>query len=81
MPGADGFAVLKWIRERQDPLRRVPVVMLTTSHDLAEVKRAYDLGANSFLVKPSEFSDLSRMVADLLSYWLSHNRVSWPAAA
>jgi len=74
MPGKDGFAVLQWIRQRPEEWHRLPVLMLTTSHDYREIKRAYDLGANSFLVKPTGFEELVKLVDDTLSYWLSHNR-------
>lgn len=76
MPGEDGFSVLQWVRSRSEEWRRVPIVMLTTSHDYREIKRAYDLGANSFLVKPTGFHELSEMVASLLAYWLAHNKAS-----
>jgi CheY-like chemotaxis protein len=75
MPGKDGFAVLQWLRSQKPDWHGLPVIMLTTSHDYAEIKRAYDLGANSFLVKPTGFKDLAKLVSDLLAYWLSHNRV------
>lgn len=74
MPGKDGFAVLNWIRSRREDWRRLPVIMLTTSHDYSEIKRAYDLGANSFLVKPTGFSELVQLVSNLCAFWLAHNR-------
>lgn len=73
MPVCDGFCVLQWLRAREE-YRRLPVVMLTTSHDVVDVKRAYDLGANSFLVKPTGFGELSAMVKTTLAYWLPYNR-------
>src|SRR6476619_4385714 len=51
MPRVDGFEVLKWIRS-QPELRRLIVVVLTSSEQLKDVNRAYELGANSFMVKP-----------------------------
>lgn len=74
MPGCDGFCVLERLRSRTDELKRVPVVMLTTSHDLSDVRRAYDLGANSFLVKPTGFGELAAMMKSTLAYWLPYNR-------
>jgi CheY-like chemotaxis protein len=59
---------------RQQPgLRRLPVVVLTSSRDRSDVDRAYDLGANSFLVKPVGFADLLEMVKALNLYWLHLN--------
>jgi CheY-like chemotaxis protein len=57
MPGTDGFEVLQWIR-RQPDLKRLLVVVLTSSNLQTDVDRAYDLGANSYLVKPVEFSQM-----------------------
>jgi CheY-like chemotaxis protein len=70
----DGFSVLKWLRAQKAPWRQVPVVMLTTSQDRDEVSRAYDLGANSFLTKPTGFDELCSMAADLNKYWLARNK-------
>src|SRR4051812_37277295 len=51
LPRLSGFEVLAWLRE-QHVLKRLPVVVLTSSRDRGDVDRAYDLGANSYLVKP-----------------------------
>ncbi len=74
MPVKDGFELLSWIRARREDWHRVPVVMLTTSHDYVEIRRAYDLGANSFLVKPTGFEELSDLLAATCEYWLGRNR-------
>lgn len=74
MPSKDGFALLKWIRARSEEWRRVPVIMLTTGHNYEEIKRAYDLGANSFLVKPADFNELAKLLAHLVGYWLEYNK-------
>jgi CheY-like chemotaxis protein len=69
MPGTDGFDVLQWIR-LQPGLAGLPVVMLTSSDEIRDVNRAYQLGANSFLVKPLDFwnaAELSRSVGRLLA--------------
>ena len=50
LPGMDGFEVITWIR-RQEGIRGLPVVVLTTSEQMRDVTRAYQLGANSFFVK------------------------------
>src|SRR5438477_12877403 len=51
MPRRDGFEVLQWVRE-QSSLKALRVIVLTSSEHIQDVNRAYDLGANSFLVKP-----------------------------
>ena len=70
MPGMDGFEVLTWIRQ-QDGIRGLPVVVLTSSSEMVDVNRAYELGANSFFVKEIDFQgtvDLSKL---LQKYWLT----------
>ena len=56
MPRVDGFEVLQWVRS-QPQFRKLPVIILTSSEELHDMKRAYQLGANSFLLKPLNFKD------------------------
>jgi CheY-like chemotaxis protein len=77
MPLKDGFELLFWLRGRGDDLKRLPVIMMTTSHASNDIRRAYDSGANSFLVKPTGFDELVKVVARIGDYWLDSNR---PAA-
>jgi DNA-binding response OmpR family regulator len=72
LPRLPGLDVLGWLR-RQPGLRRLPVVVLTSSRERRDVDRAYDLGANSFLVKPVGFAELLEMVKALDLYWLRMN--------
>lgn len=73
MPGADGFEVLRWLRA--DPnLKRLLVVVLTSSTLQADVDRAYELGANSYLVKPVEFEQMVSMIQRFETYWAEINR-------
>jgi CheY-like chemotaxis protein len=69
MPGLDGFGVLKWVRG-QPGLRALRIVVLTDSTDMKDVNQAYQLGANTFLVKPNDFDDLVAMMQALQGYWL-----------
>ena len=64
----DGFSVLSKVKQ-DDETRRIPVVVLTSSSDQNDVRHAYDLGANSYIVKPVEFSDLSHIAEKIVSYW------------
>ena len=69
MPGTDGFEVLRWIRHSAD-FSELCVVMLTSSDLIRDVNQAYNLGANSFLVKPLDFinaGELSRFVEKVLT--------------
>jgi CheY-like chemotaxis protein len=72
LPKLDGFEVLQWIRS-QSGLRRVPVVVLTSSSISADVGRAYDLGANSYLVKPVGADELIGLLKTIELYWLVTN--------
>jgi len=69
MPGMDGFEVLQWIRQ-EEGIRGLPVLVLTSSNEMRDVNRAYQLGANSFFVKELDFQQ-SVEFADLLRrYWI-----------
>ena len=68
MPRKDGRQALEEIK-RDPELRRIPVVILTTSKTEEDVLRSYDLGANSFITKPVTFDRLVEIVRTLESYW------------
>jgi CheY-like chemotaxis protein len=72
MPRVNGFEVLAWMR-RDEKFRRLPVVVLTSSNHEADVKRAYDSGANSYLVKPVSFDALIELIKAIHHYWLMLN--------
>ncbi len=72
LPRKSGHEVLEWLRS-QPGLRRVTVVVLTASQQINDINRAYDLGANSYLVKPVTFDGLLDMVKTLNFYWLILN--------
>ena len=67
-----GLEVLAWIRS-QPVLKRLVVIVLTASNQVLEVNRAYELGANSYLVKPVELELLVAMVRGIGAYWLCLN--------
>jgi CheY-like chemotaxis protein len=72
MPRVDGFSVLQWLRE-QPGLKRLLVAVLTSSEARIDINRAYDLGANSYLVKPFGNDHLIKLVEYLQRYWLDIN--------
>jgi len=72
LPRRSGLEVLEWLRQ-QPKLKRLPVVVLTSSRENSDLNRAYDLGANSYLVKPVAFDGLLEMVRSLNQYWLILN--------
>ncbi|UBV42504.1 response regulator [Deinococcus taeanensis] len=68
MPGMTGLEVLQAIRE--DPaLRLLPVVMLTTSDQPTDIRRAYDLAASSYWVKEADFSRFLAQIEDFVGFW------------
>jgi len=73
MPRLNGFNVLTWLR-RQPCLKRLLVTVLTPSDQPDDINRAYDLGANSYLLKPHNSSELSELVAQVKRYWLDLNQ-------
>ena len=68
MPRKDGREALKEIRAHQE-LRRVPVVVFTTSRADTDIDKVYELGANSFVTKPAGFDALVATVTQLTGYW------------
>jgi CheY-like chemotaxis protein len=77
MPKRDGFSALAEIR-RDPALRKLPVIIMTTSNDQEDVLRSYELGANSFISKPTTLPSLVAAVQTLSDYWFSC--VSLPGA-
>jgi CheY-like chemotaxis protein len=72
LPRRSGLEVLRWLRA-QETLRRIPVVMLTSSQQDCDVNAAYDTGVNSYLVKPVDFDGLLQMLKTVNLYWLLLN--------
>jgi CheY-like chemotaxis protein len=72
LPRKSGLEVLSWLRA-QPELKRLPVIVLTSSKETSDVNRAYELGANSYLVKPVMFDTLLGMITTLGLYWLTMN--------
>ncbi|HVR40843.1 MAG TPA: response regulator [Thermoanaerobaculia bacterium] len=69
MPRKDGREALREIKADPD-LRRIPVVVLTTSKAEEDIYRTYDLGANSFITKPVSFEGLVNVMRDIGRYWI-----------
>ena len=69
MPRKDGREALREIKADPD-LRRIPVIILTTSKAEEDIYRTYDLGANSFITKPVSFEGLVSVMRDIGRYWI-----------
>ena len=72
LPRLSGLGLLKWLRE-QPGLRRLPVVILTSSSEERDVSSAYDMGANSYVLKPSGIASLQQVAEMIHRYWLGVN--------
>ena len=68
MPVVDGFELLHQLKQSA-LYRYIPTVILTTSDNKTDIEKAYDLGANSFVTKPSTHQGLNRLVQNLHEYW------------
>lgn len=73
LPRLSGLEVLSWVRQ-QPGLRRLPIVVLTSSRQSQDLKLAYDRGVNSYLLKPVEFAALQALIGMVGSYWLELNQ-------
>ena len=72
LPFKSGHEVLAWIRE-QPGNRRCIVLFLTSSRESTDVRRAYEAGANGYLVKPASAAQLTELVRAFKAYWLDFN--------
>lgn len=72
LPCRSGHEILAWLRQHPN-LKLLPVVIFTSSREPGDVNLAYELGANSYLVKPASSAALIKMVETLSLYWLIDN--------
>ncbi len=70
MPGKDGFEVLRDLKAHEG-LRKIPVVILTSSSDERNVSRGYNIGASSFMLKPLTFDEMANAMQSLCEYWFA----------
>jgi len=73
LPRYSGFEILRWVR-KQPELSGLRVLVLTSSDAIRDVNEAYQLGANSFLVKPYDFGDLVHLSKLIQDFWLKASR-------
>lgn len=72
MPGIDGFEVLRQIK-CTEKLKRIPVIILTSSKEEGDRTLSYDIGANSYLLKPVSFDGFTDVVRKIDDYWFTLN--------
>jgi two-component system, response regulator len=73
MPKLNGLEVLQAMRA-DDRTRHIPVIILTSSKEDPDVRKAYELGANSYVVKPVAFDDFQKAISDIGYYWMFLNQ-------
>lgn len=79
LPKVDGIDVLR--QARQHPVwKRIPFIVVTTSRENTDISRAYELGVNSYIVKPVDFAAFAEVVKQIKFYWLLINEPPFPDA-
>ncbi|HEX8279622.1 MAG TPA: response regulator [Segetibacter sp.] len=73
MPRVDGIEVLRQIKSN-DLTKLIPVVIMTSSKEEQDIIKSYELGVNSFVVKPVHFQDFAKAVSELGMYWVLTNQ-------
>jgi len=72
LPRVMGLEVLKWVREQAE-LKTLIVIILSSSQLMPDIERAYELGANAYLVKPSTPPELRELATAIKQFWLKLN--------
>jgi two-component system response regulator len=73
LPKVHGIEVLQKLKS-EEATKNIPVVILTSSKEDPDIQRCYDLGANSYIVKPVDFERFSKAIAELGMYWMLLNQ-------
>ncbi len=69
MPRGTGFEVLEWVKRDGRPLRRIPIVIVSSSDNPSDINRAYELGANAYMVKPMDYRAVEHLFQSITHYW------------
>ena len=69
MPRRSGFEVLEWVKGQAGYLRRIPIVIVSSSDNPADINRAYELGANAYMVKPMDYRAVEHLFESITQYW------------
>jgi CheY-like chemotaxis protein len=72
LPTRTGLEVITWMKA-DARLKRIPVIMVTSSREAADMEKAYSAGVNSYLVKPTSFRDFVDTVKITATYWINYN--------
>jgi CheY-like chemotaxis protein len=74
MPRVDGLTVLKTLKTHPE-LKNIPIVVLTTSKEDRDISKAYELGVNSYIVKPVDFDNFMEVAQQIELYWCVYNEL------
>jgi CheY-like chemotaxis protein len=69
MPRRSGFEVIEWVKGDMRPLRRIPIVIVSSSDSPADINRAYELGANAYMIKPMDYRAVEHLFESITHYW------------
>jgi two-component system response regulator len=78
LPKVDGIEVLRQARSGESVWRQIPFVILTTSRENRDIEAAYQLGVNSYIVKPVDFPAFAEVAKNIKVYWLLTNEPAIP---
>ncbi len=74
LPKVDGFEVLSELK-KNDKTKNIPVVIMTSSKQESDILQGYQLGANSYIIKPLEYDCFIKTIGDIGAYWLLYNKL------
>ncbi|UXP30825.1 response regulator [Reichenbachiella agarivorans] len=74
LPKVSGHEILKAIKSSSD-IKNIPIVIMTSSEEIVDLKECYSNGANSYVVKPISFEDFTRATKDISLYWMLTNQL------
>jgi len=69
MPRRSGFDVLECVKGDEGPLHRIPIVIVSASDNHTDINRAYELGANAYMVKPMDYKEVEHLFSSITHYW------------
>lgn len=69
MPRKTGFEVLGWVKRNPTPLHLIPIVIVSSSNNPADINHAYELGANAYMVKPVDYRAVEHLFQSITQYW------------
>jgi len=76
MPKVNGIEVAKQLKN-SDKYSFIPIVILTSSENSSDISEAYNVNVNSYLIKPVEYSELSKLISNIYNYWLVNNNLPY----